>query len=214
VVCHATIQDPYFAQSNVANAYDATKPYLTGSPTDLEMFAGNGHCDDNTLCGSAAGMAMKQAIQNYMTGIAQGTSCVDDSTLTITLPAIGGPAPVTDTTYPIIQVTVGTLPGATPTPTPTPTATATPTPTPTATATPTPTPTPTVAPVPPGKAVYDNNCKRCHRLGSYDTSGGDPNLAGDGSKVDGKFTAGRSGHKNITLSAQQITDLKAFLDMY
>lgn len=76
---------------------------------------------------------------------------------------------------------------------------------------PTPTPTPTPTPLP-GKVVYDNNCSGCHRLGTYDTAGSAPNLAGSGSKVSSKFTAGVSGHKSITLSATQITDVMQFLD--
>jgi len=75
------------------------------------------------------------------------------------------------------------------------------------TTTPTPTPTPTT-----GKAVYDANCAVCHRLGTYDASGSAPNLSGDGSDVDGEYTAGVRGHQGITLTAEQISNLKTFLN--
>ena len=77
------------------------------------------------------------------------------------------------------------------------------------TSTPTPTPTPTT-----GQQVYDNNCASCHRLGTYDTSGSAPNLSGDGSLVPGKYTAGVSGHKGITLSATDISNLQTFLNSH
>jgi mono/diheme cytochrome c family protein len=64
----------------------------------------------------------------------------------------------------------------------------------------------------PGQSVYDGNCSGCHRVGSYDPAGSAPDLSGEGSLVDGKFTAGVMGHMGITLSAQQITDVKAFLN--
>jgi hypothetical protein len=85
--------------------------------------------------------------------------------------------------------------------------TPTPTDTPTITPTPTPTPTPTT-----GQAVYDSNCAGCHRLGTYDTTGSAPNLYGDGSKVSEKYKAGVSGHKGITLSSTQISNLVTFLN--
>jgi mono/diheme cytochrome c family protein len=75
------------------------------------------------------------------------------------------------------------------------------------TPTPTPTPTPTT-----GQAVYDSNCAGCHRLGTYDTTGSAPNLYGDGSKVSEKYKAGVSGHKGITLSSTQISNLVTFLN--
>lgn len=75
------------------------------------------------------------------------------------------------------------------------------------TTTPTPTPTPTT-----GKAVYDANCAGCHRLGTYDASGSAPNLSGDGSDVDEEYTAGVRGHQGITLTAEQISNLKTFLN--
>lgn len=81
--------------------------------------------------------------------------------------------------------------------------------------TPAPTPTPTPAPVPaplPGKAVYDGFCAGCHSLGSYDAAGS-PNLSSKGALVNGKFpTAGVAGHKGITLSVTQRTDVSAFLN--
>ena len=75
------------------------------------------------------------------------------------------------------------------------------------TTTPAPTPIPTT-----GKAVYDANCSACHRLGTYDASGTAPNLSGDGSRMTEEYTAGVSGHKGITLSATEISNLRTFLD--
>ena len=62
-----------------------------------------------------------------------------------------------------------------------------------------------------GQQVYDQYCAGCHKLGTYDSSGS-PDLIGDGSKVSGKYTAGVSGHKGITLSASDITNVSAFLN--
>lgn len=70
-------------------------------------------------------------------------------------------------------------------------------------------PAPTVDP---GKVVYDSRCASCHRVGTYDASGSAPNLSRAGTKVDGKFTAGLSGHKSITLTAADIANLKTFLN--
>jgi mono/diheme cytochrome c family protein len=63
-----------------------------------------------------------------------------------------------------------------------------------------------------GSTVYNNRCASCHRLGTYDTSGTAPNLLGDGSRIDSYYTAGRSGHRSITLTASEITALKAFIN--
>ncbi len=64
-----------------------------------------------------------------------------------------------------------------------------------------------------GQAVYTNNCAACHVLGTFDTTGFAPDLAGKGTLVDTMFpTPGVAGHQNITLSAQDITNVKAFVD--
>ncbi len=63
-----------------------------------------------------------------------------------------------------------------------------------------------------GAGVYTSNCARCHRLGTYDTSGSAPDLLGKGSSVDSYYKAGVSGHKSVTLTATNITELKAFLN--
>jgi len=77
----------------------------------------------------------------------------------------------------------------------------------------TPAPAPAPAPTPTtGQGVYDADCASCHRLGTYDTSGSAPNLSGDGSLVSGKYTAGVSGHKGVTLTATEISNLKTFLN--
>uniref|UniRef100_UPI0037870B45 Lipoprotein cytochrome c n=1 Tax=Geobacter sulfurreducens (strain ATCC 51573 / DSM 12127 / PCA) TaxID=243231 RepID=UPI0037870B45 len=66
--------------------------------------------------------------------------------------------------------------------------------------------------VDPGKTVYDSRCASCHRLGTYDASGSAPNLSRAGTKIDGKFTAGVSGHKGITLTAADLANLKTFVN--
>jgi len=63
-----------------------------------------------------------------------------------------------------------------------------------------------------GATVYNNRCASCHRLGTYDTSGSAPNLLGDGSRVDSYYTAGRSGHQGITLTAAEISAVKSFIN--
>lgn len=82
---------------------------------------------------------------------------------------------------------------------------------------------PPVAPPPPpvvpataearGKIVYDTYCMGCHRLGTYDAAGS-PNLSGKENAVPGEYTADVRGHKSITLSAAQISDLRAFITVY
>lgn len=74
--------------------------------------------------------------------------------------------------------------------------------------------TPAVSPVPAnGVSLYDTRCAGCHQLGTYDTSSGSgPDLARDGGAMNGTFTAGTPGHQNITLTADDIYDLKVFLN--
>jgi mono/diheme cytochrome c family protein len=76
--------------------------------------------------------------------------------------------------------------------------------------TPPPTPDPTPTPTS-GQQVYDNNCAGCHKLSSYDTSGSAPDLY-QSTRIDSYFSPGSSGHKGITLSATDISNLKAFLN--
>ena len=80
------------------------------------------------------------------------------------------------------------------------------TPTPAPAPTPTPTPTPTPAPLP-GKAIYDNECAGCHRLGTYDASGS-PNLSGLSAAVSGMISGG---HMGISLTTAEIADLQNFI---
>jgi mono/diheme cytochrome c family protein len=77
--------------------------------------------------------------------------------------------------------------------------------------TPSPTPTPTPTPAT-GQAVYDSDCAGCHRLGSYDKTGSAPDLSGDGNKVGTKYSADKKGHKGITLTATEISNLSTFLN--
>lgn len=64
-----------------------------------------------------------------------------------------------------------------------------------------------VFPVTEGKKVYDRLCSGCHTLGSIDTVGR-PSLLNKAALVPGKFA---SGHREISLVAQQIEDLQTYL---
>lgn len=73
---------------------------------------------------------------------------------------------------------------------------------------------PTPSPVPAGaSSVYDANCASCHTLGGYhQAGGGGPDIALRGGELTGMFTAGTPGHKNITLTAAEISDLRVLLN--
>lgn len=77
-----------------------------------------------------------------------------------------------------------------------------------------PDPTSPPAPVPGigGQAVYDGNCRGCHRLGALDTLGSAPDLSGAGAMVRARFTPGVASHKGITLSATSLSALASFVD--
>jgi hypothetical protein len=75
--------------------------------------------------------------------------------------------------------------------------------------------TPAPVPVPVAAAgYYDAKCAPCHSLGNHDLTfaGGAPDLALMGGEVPGYFAAGEPGHKGITLTAQEIHDLKILLN--
>ena len=59
-----------------------------------------------------------------------------------------------------------------------------------------------------GQAKFDADCSGCHAAGSYDTSG--INIAGDGNDL--KSDLSSLGMPGITLTSQEIADLKAFLN--
>jgi mono/diheme cytochrome c family protein len=78
----------------------------------------------------------------------------------------------------------------------------------------TPSPSPSPSPAPStGQTVYDGKCAGCHSLGTYDSTG-NPDLSGKGSAVGSKYAAGVSGHKGITLSATDISNVQAFLNAH
>lgn len=61
--------------------------------------------------------------------------------------------------------------------------------------------------------VYQSNCASCHALGSYDLSAsGASDLALKGGGIDAAYTAGQPGHQGVTLSANEITNLKVLLN--
>lgn len=61
--------------------------------------------------------------------------------------------------------------------------------------------------------AYQSNCASCHALGSYDPSAsGAPDLALKGGEMNAIFTAGQAGHQGVTLTANEIADLKVLLN--
>ena len=58
-----------------------------------------------------------------------------------------------------------------------------------------------------GKAIYDKNCARCHRLGSYDPKG-KVDLAKHRDKISRAFI---SHHRKIEVSQKDTDNLKAFV---
>ena len=63
-------------------------------------------------------------------------------------------------------------------------------------------------------SYYDAKCSSCHSLGNHDPicAGGAPDLALTGGEIPELFTADAPGHKGITLTAQEIHDLKILLN--
>lgn len=51
----------------------------------------------------------------------------------------------------------------------------------------------------------------CHKAASYDTAGPFPDLAGKGGRLVPNMVSITGSHSGITLSAQEILDLQAFL---
>ena len=68
-----------------------------------------------------------------------------------------------------------------------------------------PAPTPTT-----GQGIYDTKCASCHKLSTYDTSGSTDLY--QSTRIDSYFTPGSAGHQGFTLSATDISNLKAFLN--
>ena len=64
-----------------------------------------------------------------------------------------------------------------------------------------------------GRIKYDADCASCHKAGSYDQSGSDSDLYGDGNLMITNISA-YSGQMNsvANLTAQEVLDLKVFLD--
>lgn len=75
----------------------------------------------------------------------------------------------------------------------------------------------TFSPAPPpvvargGLEVYDLECAGCHKVNGHDAEGNAPDLAGNGS---GATTKLNSGHKGITLIAEELGNLAAWLDTF
>ena len=62
-----------------------------------------------------------------------------------------------------------------------------------------------------GKTVYDNICAFCHSLGSYDTQGFAGDLKGHETQVVNNMGSINTNMAGITLTDQQVADLKAFI---
>jgi mono/diheme cytochrome c family protein len=62
-----------------------------------------------------------------------------------------------------------------------------------------------------GKAKYDAACAACHSAGTYDASGAFGDIAGKGGRLVTNLGSLSSGMNGITLTAQEILDLQAFL---
>ena len=61
--------------------------------------------------------------------------------------------------------------------------------------------------------AYQSYCASCHALGSYDPSAsGAPDLALKGGDMNAIFTAGQAGHQGVTLTVNEIADLKVLLN--
>jgi hypothetical protein len=74
---------------------------------------------------------------------------------------------------------------------------------------------PTLSPVPAGAAGnYNTKCASCHALGSLDpgSAGSAPDLALKGGDLPAHFAAGVPGHKEITLTAEELQNLKILLN--
>jgi len=64
-----------------------------------------------------------------------------------------------------------------------------------------------------GQVIYDADCARCHKAGSYDTSGDNSDLINDGNLLVPDLGTLSGQMAGLTLTAQEITDLTAFLDV-
>lgn len=62
--------------------------------------------------------------------------------------------------------------------------------------------------------VYQARCASCHALGSFDTtSAGASDLALEGGKLDALYLPGAAGHQGVTLTAEEIANLKVLLNV-
>jgi mono/diheme cytochrome c family protein len=59
-----------------------------------------------------------------------------------------------------------------------------------------------------GQAIYDSNCARCHRLGTYDPRGRAPDLSGRQGHITADFV---QAHRKLVLNEAQVKELRAFL---
>ena len=62
-----------------------------------------------------------------------------------------------------------------------------------------------------GQTVYTQRCASCHSLGSFDSSGSAGNLRGRSSQVVTNLGSISFSMTGITLTSQEVADLKAFI---
>ncbi len=74
-----------------------------------------------------------------------------------------------------------------------------------------PVPTPVTGNAANGQTDDNTLCAGCHRLGTFDTTGTAPDLSGKASLIVTNLGSISSAMSSITLTAQQVADLKAFV---
>lgn len=62
-----------------------------------------------------------------------------------------------------------------------------------------------------GQTVYVERCASCHSLGSFDASGSAGNLHGRAGSIIANLASYSSAMRGITLTAQEVADIKAFV---
>lgn len=197
--CHGSGQSPQFAASDIRSSRLSIADDLLGSPSTLELYAGNAHCGSSC----SISVEMKAAIANFIKASNSGGSDSDT----------GSNNEQENCSIPQFSPS----PSASPLPSVTPNPSLSPNPVPSLTPSPSATPSPTpVASAATGKTAYAK-CTVCHSVGNFDTTRriGTPDLLNKGNLISTKFpTANQPGvgnHTGVALSQAEIDGLKVFL---